>query len=153
MDLYTQQTLELVLKASNEGIWDWDITLNRLYLSPRWLSIIGYQTSDFSANIHQWLSIVHPDDAERLRDIFVFRTDNASFRVEYRMQHKRGHYIWVLTRGVVVRDNEGAPIRAAGSQTDISARKFVEQQLLKRQMEDVIDGCGNCAGRIITLLD
>ena len=139
----SEERFALAVKGAEDGIWDWDISLNRLYLSPRWLGILGYGSGEFSANIDNWLSAVHPNDVERLRDILVFGNDSTSFRLEYRMRHRKGHDVWILTRGVVVRDSEGAPIRAAGSQTDISARKATEQQLLRRQTEDPVTGLPN----------
>lgn len=139
----SEERFALAVKGAEDGIWDWDISLNRLYLSPRWLGILGYGSGEFSANIDNWLSAVHPNDVERLRDILVFGNDNTSFRLEYRMRHRKGHDVWILTRGVIVRDIEGAPIRAAGSQTDISARKATEQQLLRRQTEDPVTGLPN----------
>lgn len=139
----SEERFALAVKGAEDGIWDWDITVNRLYLSPRWLSILGYSSGEFSANIDNWLSAVHPADVERLRDILMFGNDSSGFRLEYRMRHRKGHEVWILTRGVIVRDPQGTPIRAAGSQTDISARKATELQLLRRHTEDPVTGLPN----------
>lgn len=139
----SEERFALAVKGAEDGIWDWDISINQLYLSPRWISILGYQRDGFETSISHWLSEVHPDDVETLRDILIFASNDSSFRLEYRMRHCKGHDIWVLTRGVVVRDEDGTPIRAAGSHTDISARKAAEQHLLHRQMEDPVTGLPN----------
>ena len=128
----------LAAKGAEDGIWDWDITLNTLYLSPRWQAILGYGEHQFPATLSAWLEAVHPEDIDRLRDLLVFSLGDDKFRYEYRIRHKDKHYIWVLTRGVVIRDRDGSPTRAAGSQTDISARKAADAQLAKSQTEDIV---------------
>jgi len=55
---------------------------------------------------------------------------------EYRMAHKSGRWVWVLTRGVVVYDDEGRPVRLAGSQTDIASRKEAEAELRRSALHD-----------------
>ena len=133
----------LAAKGAEDGIWDWDITLNTLYLSPRWQAILGYSEHQFPATLNAWLEAVHPEDVSRLRDLLVFSMGDDHFRYEYRIRHKNKHYIWVLTRGVVIRDKDGSPTRAAGSQTDISTRKAAESLLAKSQTEDSVTGLPN----------
>ncbi|HEY7772942.1 MAG TPA: EAL domain-containing protein [Marinagarivorans sp.] len=133
----------LAAQGAEDGIWDWDISLNILYLSPRWQAILGYDEHQFPATVNAWLEAVHPCDVGYLRDLLVYSPNDDHFRYEYRIRHKNNHYIWVLTRGVVLRDSAGTPTRAAGSQTDISARKIAEAKLAKSQTEDPVTGLPN----------
>lgn len=124
----SEERYELAVSGANDGVWDWDLRTNRIYLSSRWKAMVGLDDQGVSNETSEWFSRVHPDDLERLKsdldDHLNQRTQ--TFENEHRMLHSDGSYRWVLSRGKAVRDVGASPYRIAGSQTDITARKVYD---------------------------
>jgi PAS domain S-box-containing protein len=127
----SQERLALVLRATNDGIWDWDMETDEVYYSPRWKRMLGYAEDEIEHRYTSWRSLVHPDDLEKaLDDLDVYLKGNKSFFAsEHRMRHKDGSYRWILTRGIAVQDAQGKPYRMVGSHADITQRKQSEKAL------------------------
>ncbi|NNC88549.1 MAG: SpoIIE family protein phosphatase [Akkermansiaceae bacterium] len=124
--------LELALRASNEGIWDWDITTDEIHYSGRILRFLGYRRDEVPHLFHHF-EMVHDSDrdeyVEKLKQ--VLRPGGVDlFAVEPRMRTAKDEWRCFRIRGVVVRDAEGHALRMAGSMIDITARKEAEAQLL-----------------------
>ena len=56
------ERLSLAMKGANDGLWDWDIANNKMYYSPRWKSMLGYQEDELENHFSTWERLVHPDD-------------------------------------------------------------------------------------------
>jgi diguanylate cyclase (GGDEF)-like protein/PAS domain S-box-containing protein len=128
----SEQRLQLVLKASQLGFWDWDIKNNIVTRNERWAEILGYQLSNIEFSVRQWADFVHPDDREMawksVRDNIEGRTHMHV--LEYRMRTKDGEYKWVLDQAQVVsRDANNKATRMCGTHTDITERKNMEEQV------------------------
>ena len=138
------EQLELVMAGANDGIWDWDLRANNLYLSPRWKSMLGYGDDELPNDRDTWPSLVHPDDGERVQAIFnaYMAGESATLQAEHRLRHKDGSYRWVLMRGIALRDAAGKPYRIAGSNTDITQLKRAQgiQHAQSRLLEGVATG-------------
>jgi diguanylate cyclase (GGDEF)-like protein/PAS domain S-box-containing protein len=132
------------LRGANDGIWDWDIGADRLYLSERWAGMLGLSRDSLGDSSASWFARVHPDDLPALRQAIDdhLRGDSAFLHHEYRIRRRDGDYAWVLVRGVAD-DEPGAQRRMAGSQTDISQRKQAEQQLIHAARHDPLTGLAN----------
>ncbi|UUY09367.1 EAL domain-containing protein [Pseudomonas sp. J452] len=132
------------LRGANDGIWDWHLEHDRLYVSERWAGMLGLSRDSLGEGSASWFSRVHPDDLPGLRQAIDAHLSGASALLhhEYRMRRSRGDYLWVLARGVAQSDADGQR-RIAGSQSDISARKAVEQQLRHAARHDPLTGLGN----------
>lgn len=120
---------------SNEDVWDWDLKNNRIYLSPRWQSLIGICGTPLSIAADEWIARIHLEDRahfERtLQDYLGHRQQQIC--CEYRIQHAKGHYIWVLTKGKVLWDQFGKAYRIVGSQSDISTCRDEKETTPKRK--------------------
>ena len=118
----------LAAQGANDGLWDWDLSTGRLYYSPRWKAIIGYDDGEIGDSADEWLGRVHNEDLPRLRleldEHLAGRPGH--FECEHRIRHKSGKFRWVLTRGLAIRDNEGRATRMAGSQSDVTDGKVVD---------------------------
>ena len=127
----TQERYALAVAGANDGLWDWDLSSDTVYLSPRLRSILGFGAEEPDIHAAQWAQLVHPDDvkpmAAEIRAHLEGRT--AQFQSEHRVRRKDGTYRWVLSRGMSVRDGSGKAYRMAGSLTDIAQRKDAEQKL------------------------
>ncbi|HXJ19425.1 MAG TPA: EAL domain-containing protein [Polyangia bacterium] len=141
----TEYRYSLAAQGANDGLWDWDVETGRVYYSPRWKAMLGYEDGDIGDGLAEWLDRVHPDDLPRLRadidDHLDQQKENLSS--EFRIRHRDGQYRWVLCRGVAVKDPERATLRAAGSLTNISDRKLAEEQLRFEAMHDSLTGLAN----------
>lgn len=127
-----EQRLSYAINASQDGLWDWNIKTDKVYYSPRWEQILGYEEHSVARNLDSWRSSLHPDDAKRVLDVLELHLFGQSPRFfdEFRLRNAAGDWIWVQGRGQVVEfDDSGAPIRAVGTMTDISDRKRIESAL------------------------
>jgi len=133
----SNERLDLVMKGTNDGIWDWDIVKGEVYFSPRWKEMLGYADNEMASTFKEWENRIHPDDRPRafatLNDCLAGRS--PAFELEHRLRHKDGSYRWILSRGRVVRDAAEAPLRMAGSSTDMTDRRLAEQELHRTAAE------------------
>ena len=125
----SEERYALVSEAVAEGIYDWNIKLNSLFVSPRLMEIFGFEGSGLTSE--DWSRRVHPDDNENyrtaLRDCFKQRT--LKLECQYRIKAADGNYRWVEDRGLPIRDEKGRAIRLVGAVNDISHRRQTEQAL------------------------
>ncbi len=112
----------LAAQGANDGIWDWNIRTDELYLSPRWKSIIGYEEDALENRLESWFGRVHDEDVGRLKADLEAHSSGATahFESEHRILHRDGTYRWVLVRGLAVRNATGAADRMAGSLSDVT---------------------------------
>jgi diguanylate cyclase (GGDEF)-like protein/PAS domain S-box-containing protein len=124
----SEERYELAARASNDGLWDWDLSSGKIYYSSRWKSMLGWEEHEIGDDPEEWFSRIHPDDVVRVRaDINSYLNQTAGqYQDEYRILHKNGSYLWMLGRAFVVRDESGTAYRMAGSQTDITRGKIVD---------------------------
>ncbi len=132
-DVTDQREMEarhsLVLEAASEGIYDWDIATNRLWVSDRLRKIFGFGDGEIVSDT--WFEKVHPDDADRYRSAVreYFKSDLARLDVEYRIRQQSGAYRWVLDQGRAIRDSGGRVIRLVGAVSDVTQRVDAEQRV------------------------
>jgi diguanylate cyclase (GGDEF)-like protein/PAS domain S-box-containing protein len=141
----SRERYSLAVRGANDGIWDWDLITNKVYYSPRWKSMLGFEEEEIGDSINEWLDRIHPDDIDdtKLQISIHIKGQSDHFKHEHRMLHKDGNFIWVLTRGMAVFDDKGNPIRIAGAQADITQRKLFEEQLLYNAFHDALTGVPN----------
>ena len=128
---------EWVVRATNDGVWDWDLVHDSLYCSLRWKAIHGFQESDQPEATKEWATRIHPEDRPQvLEALDRCRTGTAShFDAEYRIQRKDGTYLWVLDQGIAIRDEQGRAVRMVGAESDITALKASEVLLREREAQ------------------
>ncbi len=126
----SEERFYLALKGANEGLWDWDLISNEVYFSDRWKSMLGYQPDEFKNSFEEWQIRLHPEDSTRaLNDVQNHLKGNTpNYETEFRMQHKEGHFVWILARGFAVRDATSTPCRMVGTQFDLTERKRAESE-------------------------
>jgi PAS domain S-box-containing protein/diguanylate cyclase (GGDEF)-like protein len=147
----SEERYSLASKGANDGLWDWDLDRERIYFSPRWEALLGYEAGELDQVPREWFDRVHPKDRERLeKEIASFlKADGGNFQSEYRILHKDGNYRWMQTGGFGVRDSAGRAYRMAGSLTDITSRKLYDpasglpnRMLFMDRLEKALDRAG-----------
>jgi diguanylate cyclase (GGDEF)-like protein/PAS domain S-box-containing protein len=127
----SEQRYKTILDATNDGLWDWDFLTNKIYFSDKWYEIMGYDKESYKHTENQWLSLVHPNDREKVtktRELYL-RRELDSYECDYRIKAKDGSYRWVHTRGLAIFNSAGGPIRMIGSHTDITNTKQYQRVL------------------------
>jgi diguanylate cyclase (GGDEF)-like protein/PAS domain S-box-containing protein len=143
----SEERYELAVRGANDGLWDWDLLANKIYFSPRWKSMLGYQDEEIGDCPDEWFNRIHPEELERFRLEISAHLDGVTSHCEneYRMLHKDGSYRWMLCRGLAVREENRGATRIAGSVSDITDRKCAEDKLIYDAFHDALTGLPNRA--------
>ncbi|MDQ3912197.1 MAG: EAL domain-containing protein [Actinomycetota bacterium] len=142
-----EERYALAAQAANDGLWDWNLTTDQMYYSPRWKAIIGCNEEEIGTDPEDWFDRIHPADRENVRSRLKAHLDGTadSFESEHRIVVEDGKYRWVLARGMATRNPDGVATRIAGSLADITERKHAEQQLLHNALHDALTDLPNRA--------
>lgn len=130
-----RERLELVIKGSKDAPWDWNLITNELYYSPQWWRQIGYSPDELPADASLWERLMHPDDHDHVDSVFggTLTDGGTSYEVEFRLQHKKGYFVPVLSRGIITRDKNGKAVRVTGTNMDLSEINRVERELKENE--------------------
>ncbi|HEY4789348.1 MAG TPA: PAS domain S-box protein, partial [Bacteroidales bacterium] len=130
-----EERYRLVIKASNDGIWDWDIESDYVYYSPRWKQMIGYENHELENTLDTWIRTIHPDDLATARQLLKEHfEENKPYDFIARFFHKNGSLRWIQVKGFALRDENGKPFRMIGNHTDITDKKLAEDELRESQL-------------------
>jgi len=137
----SEERFALAMQGANEGLWDHNLQNEKIYYSPRWKSMLGYAEDELENSVATWKRLIHPDDLESTLSLMKHYCDMRvdTYQTEFRMQHRNGHYLDILSRSLVVRDDRGEIIRIIGTHQDITDRKKAEYALSKseKQLKDI----------------
>ncbi len=127
----TNELFSLAMEATEDALWDWNVSTGKAYFSPRWYTMLGYEPNELPMDFESFTKIVHPDDLEMVNnELEGFMEQSVNYSLEFRALAKDGEVHWILARGKVVeRDKSGRPVRIVGTHVDITQRKEMEQQL------------------------
>ncbi len=138
-----QQTIDrynLAISATSDGIWDWNIRTDALYVSPRYAEMLGFSGERAAPkSAAEWRSHLHPDDAAAARASYeaCLSGEIPDYRAIFRMRHTDGDWRTILSRGIAIRDETGDAYRMLGVHADITEQQRMEDtlRLLKDQAE------------------
>jgi PAS domain S-box-containing protein len=135
----SEERFRLLSNASNDAIWDWDLTTDGLWWNEGYETLFGYKRANEAPTIKTWTERVHPDDRVRVTESLrqIVETGGHGWSSEYRFRHRDGSYRYVLDRGHVLRDTDGRPVRMVGGMTDLTERKRTEDRL--REQATMLD--------------
>ena len=127
----SEERLRLAFAGAQEGVWDWNVETGAVVYSPRWKQMLGYADDEIEPHVTTWERLLHPDDKARatfLKD--AVERGQPTYEGEFRLRHKDGQYITVLTRGLPIRrEEDGRLVRIVGTHLDITQRKRTESAL------------------------
>lgn len=125
------------LDSAKQGAWEINPRTGELKLSGAWFAMRGLpDTLDLPLHLSFWTKRLHPDDVERVTHLNAeARAERvAEVAYEYRERHEAGHWMWVMSRGrATAWDDEGMPCSFAGTDTDVTSLKTVEERLIGTQ--------------------
>ncbi len=143
----SEERYSLATRGARDGIWDWDLRQGKVWVSSRFMAMLGEPERELVISPGAWLGRVHQDDKQKLAEHIKAHLDGATshLEIEYRIRHSSGEYRWILLRGLAVKSRGQAATRMAGSQSDITKRKETEEQLRYDALHDALTTLPNRA--------
>ena len=138
----SEERLELAMRVSNDGIWDWRLDDDSVLFSSSYYTMIGYEPNEFPSSFDAWRERVHPDDlgfSKTALSEYIGGT-SQTYDVEFRFLCKNQNYIWIRARGQIVSyDDNGKPLRIVGTHSNMDehhkiSEKLHESELLKKNI-------------------
>jgi PAS domain S-box-containing protein len=125
------ERFELMAKATNDVIWDWNLTNDFIWWNDGFKVTFGYKEEEIEHDVNSWYGRIHPEDAERVVSGIheVIDHDGTNWQDEYRFLKADGTYADILDRGIVARNEAGQPMRMIGAMMDITEKNRVAAEL------------------------
>lgn len=127
----------LATMATNDAIWDWDVSTKTMYWGEGFHGLFGYKAGTFQNDLGMWESSIHPADRDRVLHSIHHFIDSQSQQVwqeEYRFKKADGKYVLVSDRGFLIYNQQGKVSRMVGSMQDITEKRELEKRLLKQEL-------------------
>jgi PAS domain S-box-containing protein len=132
----SEERLSLAFAGAQEGIWDWNLETDAVVYSSRWKEMLGYGDEEIEPHISAWERLVHPDDraaADHAHESVVL--GQPTYEAEFRLRHKDGHYVHILSRGFPVRrEPDGRVVRVVGTHVDLTERRKREAESARTEL-------------------
>lgn len=123
----TNERYNLVLRATKDLIWDWDLIKDEIYRTGTSLKeVYGHSSNNFIKNVNAWAEYIHPDDKLRIKSLLdncILSPEENDFNFEYRFRREDGEYVYINDKGYIIRDQNGKAIRMIGAAENITDRK------------------------------
>ena len=127
--------LERAVRGTQDGLWEIDLVTDTLWFGPHFEEMLGYGVGELSDSRERYRAMIHPEDREMVTAIVQNHLEHgAIYDVEYRAQHKSGHYEWLRSRAQSDRAADGTALRVAGSSQLITDRKLAEQATIDAKL-------------------
>ncbi len=141
----SEQRYSVAASAADDGMWDWDLSSDRIYFSARWREILGQPDHHGDEPPAAWFDLVHPDDLPALRTSIDqhLAGETAHLRSEFRMRHADRSWRSLITRGAAIRSPSGNALRLAGSISDLTVQRGTEAKLRHDALHDSLTGLSN----------
>ncbi len=140
----SQQRFKLAMKATKDGLFDWNLITNEIYFSPSWKSMLGYEYDELPNDFSVWKKLTEPDGVRRAMEMLQAVIDKTRdrFEVEFKMKHKDGHWVDILSRAFVLFDEKDKAYRMVGTHVDISEIRQITNALKESESRlfQIIEG-------------
>lgn len=132
----SEERFELAMKASSDGLFDWNLETNEVYFSPGWKKIIGYKDNELPNELSIIKTLAKVDDLENIKHLkekLLSNRESDRLMFDYELKHKDGHWVNVLLKAEAIFDSNSKPIRIIGTHSDITEQKLTEKSLLESE--------------------
>jgi PAS domain S-box-containing protein len=149
----SEERYALVIEASEQGIWDWNVETNDVFYSEQWKRQIGYKDHELKNDFNTWVEHLHPDEREFCQDAVssYLSHPDKNFILEFRFRHKDGTYRWIHNKAASLKNNDGKVIRMFGAHTDITEKRQLDEAL--RRSEAIKNTMVSNIGDVIVIID
>ncbi len=124
--------LQLALEASQEALWDWSLNAEQeVFFSAAYCANLGFTQKDFGRNQQAWQNRLLPEEREQIyRKVMRFIAEGEGhYDSTYRMLHRDNSHRWIRSRGELIRDADGQPVRFIGIARDITEQRATAERL------------------------
>lgn len=135
----SEERWKFALEGAGDGVWDWDLDTGEVFLSAQWKATLGYADHELPSAAPSFFEHVHPEDKDRVsRSIQAYvEHGQAEHQLEYRMMHRDGRVLHVLSRGkVILRTANGQPRRIVGTNSDVTLLRDAARNLAEKQLAE-----------------
>ena len=135
----SEERFRLLSRATDDLIWDADLTSGKVWWSESLLETLGYSTKDARSGLYAWRRWIHPDDRHRVVSKLIKAIKKGTnWTSEFRLLCSDGEVLDVVSKGVVLRDSVGKPVRLIGSTTDVTELRVLENKLRQSQKMEAV---------------
>ncbi len=128
----SNERLDLALSAARHALWDYNLVTGRIYFSPRFFAMFGFEPDNMPQTVETWYGLIHSDERDQLQSRMADISAGiiSEFEIEYRVQTHSRAWRWVLCRARLVEtDESGRAVRVIGTHDDITRRRLSEDEL------------------------
>ncbi|MDM8534897.1 PAS domain-containing protein, partial [Clostridiaceae bacterium HSG29] len=146
------QRYELAMDAGNHAVWEIDIKNDKIYYSPMYYKMLGYEYNEFPMNRTVFDRLMHPDDKKEILPKILEYLNNASpYEEEFRLKCKDGSWKWILGRSRgYIKNKDGIVEKIIGTHSDISVLKKEQLKVIENKekyqllFENMVSGFSLC---------
>ena len=137
------QRLRLAMEGAELGFWDENVGTGEMVFDEHWIGRLGYKSHEVRHAFQWFQSLIHPEDRQAVQSQWEDHLAGKSQRieVEHRLRSKQGDWRRILTKGrVIVRHDDGKPLRVAGTQVDVTETRELQlqaQEALRRRTKEL----------------
>ena len=125
---------EMIVAASGQVAYEYIVLTGQITWGASIERVLGYSRPEMNGGFIQWQNLLHPDDIDAtMNTLMAAETACSYWDAQYRMQHKRGDYVWIRDRGFFIPDVEGKAYCQLGMLEDITEKKKAEKALLESE--------------------
>ncbi|MDP3148535.1 MAG: PAS domain S-box protein [Ignavibacteria bacterium] len=122
---------DIAMQFSKDGLYDWNLITNEIYYSPGWKKMLGYEDKELINDFSVWELLTEPEDVKNTMTMVneLIEKKRDRFEMDFKMKHKQGHWVNILSRANAIFDEKGKAIRIVGTHVDITERKRAEEAI------------------------
>ena len=128
---------DIAMQFSKDGLYDWNLITNEIYYSPGWKKMVGYENEELINDFSVWELLTEPKDVKNTMKMVneLIEKKRDGFEMDFKMKHKQGHWVDILSRANAIFDEKGKAVRIVGTHVDITDRKLAEEEIRKLNAE------------------